>query len=301
MNPRIFVTIFVSLGLSIAETLHADDNAIAQQLQALGGNITAKEGVVSQVSFSDCSKLGETEFRAIAQLTHLKNLTLHGKCHGLTDATVTHLTGLKELKTLSTDGAQLTDAGMKHLSALTNLRGASFFHLSFRMEGFTGAGFAHLRNCPKLEKLTVAGMSMGDEGFAAISTITQLRELRTWHTYQTEAGNVHLTKLPNLTSLQIGQRLPGGGAKEPSLSDASIQTLSTIKSLESLKIGEAHLTLAALRGLKALPKLKLLTLYETDFPAADVEALRAHLPGVKIDLQPLTDEQRKKLEHYLKQ
>jgi hypothetical protein len=298
MNRHLLLALFT---LPFALSSLADDATIARQLEALGGKIVAKDGIVSQVSFTDCSKLGDAEFRAIGQLSHLRNLTLYGKCAGLNDTTAPHLAGLKELETLSTDGAQLTDAGLKHLTALTNLRGASFFHLSFRMEGFTGAGFAQLQGCPKLEKLTVAGISMGDEGFAAISKITQLRELRTWHTYQTEAGNASIAKLPNLTSLQIGQRLPHGSPSAPSLSDASLPTLVTIKSLESLKIGEAHFTLAALRGLKALPKLTQLSLYETDLPATDAETLKAELPGVKIDFQPLTDEQRKKFESYLKQ
>jgi hypothetical protein len=301
MNFRPFLPIVAASVFALAGTARADDTAIAQQLQGLGAKITAQDGIVTQVTFTDCDKLGDAEFRAIGQLAHLKSLTLYGKCHGLTDATIVHLAGLKELETLGTDGAQLTDAGLKHLTALTNLRSASFFHLSFRMEGLTGTGLGHLKDCPKLEKLTVAGMSMGDAGFAAISTITQLRELRTWHTYQTEAGNAQIAKLPNLTSLQIGQRLPRGEAKAPSLSDASLPTLASIKSLESLKIGEAHFTLAALRGLKALPKLKQLALYETDFPPADVETLRTELPGVKLDFQPLTDEQRKKFETYLKQ
>jgi hypothetical protein len=301
MKLPLLFSVIAACSLFDASLLRADDSAIARQLEALGGKVTQKDGAVSQITFTDSSKLGDAEFRAIGQLSHLKSLTLYGSCRGLTDATLPHFAGLKELETLGTDGAQLTDAGLKHLTALTNLRGISFFHLSFRMEGFTGTGLGHLRDCPKLERLTVAGMSMGDEGFAAISTVTQLRELATWHTYQTEAGNAHIAKLPHLTKLQIGQRLPRPMAKAPSLSDASIPTLTTIASLESLKIGEARFTLAALRGLKALPKLKLLTLHETDLPAADVEALQAELPGVKIVHQPLTDEQRKKLEMYLKQ
>ena len=169
---RIFTSLTITC-LLIAPYARADDTAIVRQLESLGGKVVAKDGIVTQVSFTNCSPLGEADFRAIGQLTHLKSLTLYGKCHGLTDGTIVHLAGLKELETLGTDGAQLTDAGLQHFAAFTNLRTASFFHTSFRMAGFTGVGFGHLKACPQLERLTVAGISMGDEGFAAIAKITQ--------------------------------------------------------------------------------------------------------------------------------
>ncbi len=293
------IKLIAILLLTLPTLTRADDTTIADQLKTLGAKITAKDGVVTQVVFTDCSKLADPEFRAIGQLIHLKTLTLYGKCHGLTDATSLHLANLKELETLGTDGAIFTDDGLKNLAALTNLRSASFFHTSFGVKGFTGVGFGHLKACEKLEKLTVAGISMGDEGFAAISTITQLRDFATWHTYQTEAANAHIAKLP-LTKLNLGQRLPHAGAKDPSLSDASLATIAGIKTLESLKLGESHFTVAALQQLKSLPKLKQITFYETDLTQSEVDRLREDFKGVKIDFQPLTEEQRKKFDAYLK-
>jgi hypothetical protein len=126
-------------------------------------------------------------------------------------------------------------------------------------------------------KLTVAGMSMGDEGSAAIAQIATLP----------------------LTSLRIGQRLPHASAP-PSLTDASLATFAGIKTLETVKLLEARLTLGGLHALKSLPKLRLLHLSECDIPEADLEALRKELSPAKIEYEPLTDEQRKKLESYLK-
>jgi len=56
----------------------------------------------------------------------------------------------------------------------------------------------------------------------------------------------------------------------------------------------------ALARLKVLPRLKQLTLFETDLAAAEVDKLRDALRGVSIDWQPLTAEQRKKFDMYLK-
>jgi len=260
-----------------------------------------KDGHVRELTIIKCEKLGDAEFRAIGKLVHLKNLTLYGGCKGLDDTTLPHLAGLQELERLGCDGARLTDAGLKHFAALKGLKSLSFFHLSFRLEGFTGVGFSALKDCPKLERLTVAGMSMTDAGFEAISQITQLQELHTWHTYQSEAANAHIAKLPNLKSLRMGQRLPWGGGKAVSLSDESLKTYAKIKSLESLAIGEAHFTVAGLAVLKELPKLKKLELYQTDLPEADVPLVRKELPNVTVDFKPLTEEQRKSLANYLKQ
>ena len=278
----------------------ADDASAVASLEALGAKAVVKEGVVSQLMVADGSKLGDAEFKTIGSFTHLKSLSFNGVCHGLNDETLPLFSKLKELESIATNGAQLTDDGLRHFAAFVNLRSAAFFHTSFGMKGFTGKGFGHLKDCPKLERLTVAGISIGDDGFAAIATILQLRDFSTWHTYQTEAGNALIAKLPNLQSLRIGQRLPGAGRAEPSLSDASLSVWARVKTLESLKMGEAHFTVKALAQLKDLPKLKRLSFFETDLMDADVETLRNTLKGVAIDSQPLTDDQRKKFEMFLK-
>lgn len=260
-----------------------------------------KDGHIRELTIIKCEKLGDAEFRAIGKLVHLKNLTLYGSCKGLDDTTLPHLAGLQQLERLGTDGARLTDAGLKHFAALKGLKALAFFHLSFRLEGFTGVGFSALKDCPNLERLTVAGMSMTDAGFEAVSEIKQLKELHTWHTYQSEAANAHIATLPNLKSLRMGQRLPWGGGKAVSLSDESLKTYVKIKTLESLAIGEAHFTVAGLAVLKELPALKKLELYQTDFPETDVPLVQKELPNVTVDFKPLTAEQRKSLENYLKQ
>ena len=278
---------------------HADDASVATMLEGLGGKVVRKDGVVIEIEFRDSSGLGAEQWERIGGLAGLKKITVYGKAAGLNDATVPQLLKLKNLESLSADGAQLSDSGLRVLAGCTGLRSVSFFHLSFRLEGFTGEGFAAWEALPNLEKLTVAGMSMGDAGFAAISKIKTLKELRTWHTAQSEAGNALIAFLPNLTSLMLGQRLPGEG-KPPSLTDVSLKTIATIKTLESLEIGEARFSLDALRQLGALPHLKKLKITKTEIAGPDIMTLQAELPQVKVEFLPLTDEERKKLEAYLK-
>jgi hypothetical protein len=277
----------------------ADDAGIAKSLETFGAKVVMQDTAVVELSFRDSSQLGDSEWQAISQLSELKKLTTYGRAHGLNDATVGYLSRLKKLESLSTDGAQLTDVGLARVADISSLRSVAFFHLSFRMEGFTGKGFSAWKKLPNLERLTVAGMSMGDEGFVEIGQLKTLRELRTWHTHRTEASHVEIAKLPKLTSLKLGQRLPHSGAV-PCLTDRSLPTLLKIPTLESLEIGEARFSLEALKQLKRMPNLKRLKIDRTELSTQDIDLLRVELPHVKIDFEPLTDEQRKKLEAYLR-
>ncbi len=279
-----------------------DDASVTAALRDLGAQVTQTDGIVTKVFFKDCSKLGDAEFRLIGQLSDLKSLTLYGQCKGLTDETLPHLSGLTKLEELGTDGIQVSDAGLAKLTALTSLRSLSFFHPSFGMKGFDGSGFAALKSLPKLERLTIAGTPFDDKGMTAVAEIKQLRDFRTWHTYQTQAGNASLTKLPELKSLWLGQRLRryDGGSNALSLDDSTFDVLSKLKTLEALTLDEARLSLAALQRLKELPRLKKLELRRIDISEADIAALKTSLSSVMIDWKPLTDDERTKLEAFLK-
>ena len=217
MTTRFAIPVFLCLAaVPAAMGDSASEAATATVLESLGAKVTRTNGSVTEVYLTDCTKIGEPELRAIGALANLKSLTLFGKLAGLTDQTVDSLLGLSQLQSLSTEGAQLGDEGLAKLAALKSLRSVAFFHLSFRKEGFTGQGFAAWKALPNLQRLTVAGMSMGDDGFAAIAQIKSLTELSTWHTWQTEAGNAEIAKLPNLTTFKAGQRLPRTGITAPS-------------------------------------------------------------------------------------
>ena len=302
MKSQIFFRLLFALAFVVADFVPAARASDADTLRALGAQVTETEGAVTKISFKDCSKLGATEFRLIGQLKSLKALTLYGQCRGLTDETLAFFAGLTALEDLGTDGIQVTDAGLKHLAALPNLRSASFFHIAYPDKGFTGAGFAAFKTLPKLERLTVAGTPFNDKGMAAIAELTQLRDFRTWHTYQTQAGNEELLKLTNLRSLTLGQRLRKWNGQPNALSsdDVTLATLAKMKSLESLSLDEVRLTHAALAQLKALPNLKKLSLQHADIAEADIAKLRADLPGVTIEWKPLTGDERKALEGMLK-
>lgn len=258
-------------------------------LKKLGAKVVeVKGGIQVQVA---AESFCDADFRALGACTSIKKLTISGKT--VNDATLPLLAGLADLEELSTDRTMLSDDGYRHFAAFQKLRSLALFHPSWDMKEFTGRGLAQLKVLPKLERLTFAGSTAGDEALAAVGELTQLREFRTWHTRQTQAGNKHLLKLTKLTGLRIGQRLPQWGqSPAPSFDESTIPLLAQMKSLERLELTEARLTAKGLLPLKQLPNLKQLLIQTTDIPAADIETLRSELPRVKIDYQPISDEER---------
>ena len=278
------------LFIFLCGSLQAADVA---SLQALGAKVTETAGVVTQVNVK-CDAFTEADFRTLGSFTTIKDLTISGK--SITDETLALLTGLTELERLSSDGIQLTDAGYKHFTAFQKLKSLSFFHPAFRSEKFTGSGLAQLKALPKLERLTFAGSTAGDAAMEAIGQLTQLKEFRTWHTAQTQAGNAHLLKLTNLTGLRIGQRLPSWGKDSPiSFDESTLEVIAQIKTLESLELTEARLSAKIIAHLKALPKLTKLKIETVDISATDVEAIRAALPNCKVDFKPMSEAEKEAL------
>jgi hypothetical protein len=261
-------------------------------LKKLGAKITETAGVVTQVSVK-CDAFSEFDFRVLGSFTTIKDLTISGRT--ITNETMALLTGLTELERLSSDGIQLTDEGFKHFASFKNLKSLSLFHPAFRSEGFTGSGLAHLKALPSLERLTFAGSTAGDIALEAIGQLTQLKEFRTWHTAQTQAGNAHLLKLP-LTAIRIGQRLPSWGKDSPiSFDESTLLTLAKLKTLESLELTEARLTAKIIPHLLALPKLTKLKIETVDISVGDVDAIKASLPNCKVDFKPMSDAEKEAL------
>ncbi|WP_425617916.1 hypothetical protein NA78x_001606 [Anatilimnocola sp. NA78] len=288
--------------LIAAEPATTGERIAEQPLKDLGAQVSKEGDKITQLSFKDCSKMGVAEFELISNQADMKKLTLYGSCKGLNNDTLPLLTKLTKLEELSTDGMQPTDDGLKAISEMKSLKSLSFFHPSWGSKEFIGTGVAHFAELPKLERLTIAGSPFNDQGMAAVGKLTRLKSFRTWHTFQTEAGNEQLLKLTNLKDLRLGQRLRkyDGKPNPPSLTDETLGVLARLTTLENLWLDEAKLSRAALAQLKALPHLKLLTLERVDISDADIEGLRQDLPNVKIDVKPLTDEQRTALEKMLK-
>jgi hypothetical protein len=254
----------------------AGDGEVAAMLKERGGQVTQANGVVTAVALKDDAKLTDAEFARLAQLRQLKMLSLSG---GLDDARLAQLATLDALEYLQTNLAQISDDGVKPLARLKNLRNLKFFHPG---KAFSGAGLIHLAGLPQLERLTVAGsLAFNDDGMAAVAQLPHLSEFRTWHAGGSDDGIRKLRDTKTLKSLHLGQRLT---YKPPACpTDNTLAILAEMKSLESLQLEEARLSLPALQQLRQLPALKKLTLGGIDIAREDVERLRSEMPSVKVE------------------
>ncbi|QDU94566.1 leucine-rich repeat domain-containing protein [Lignipirellula cremea] len=276
----------VLLLLSLVATLQAAEPTVAA-LEGIGAEVTQSGGVVTGLK-ADCTGFGDEQYRLIGQAKSLKSLTLSGP--DLTDENLAALAGLSQLEMILVNGGKITDAGMKHFTAFPKLKQLSLFHFSRGVEAFTGSGFVELRGLPELRRLTHAGATTGDQAMEAIAQLTQLESYSQWHNLESPQGWVYLTRMPNLKSLRIGQRLPARGHDlTPTLDGAALKTIARIQPLETLSLMEARLSYDDLAVLKSLPNLKLLSVKSVDTPAADVERLRELLPNVRIDWEPLSE------------
>jgi hypothetical protein len=265
----------------------ADDSAAAALLTQAGGKVKADGGVATEVYFKDSSALTKEHYRAIGGLAKLRSLTLYNQCT-LTDETLALLSTLESLEDLEIDGAKITDDGMKALASLKNLRKCVFFHLG--KEKFTGAGISRLAALPRFESFGCGGCSFNDEGMAACAKLPRLRELRIWHTMATDAGVARLAGMTTLKIVQLGPQFT------PRITDASVATLSTIKSLETVSVMETRLTWEkGLSKLKDLPALKVLELQQDEISEADLAKLQTSLPKVKVDYKAPSAEQKEEL------
>lgn len=255
--------------------VRADDAEIVKSLKDKGAQFKESKGAWVELRIDDGSKLSEADWRGVGKLTGLKTLTFGA---GLTEKSLALFAGLPEVQYFQCNLMQFTDDGVKTFARFPKLRTLKFFHPD---KAFTGAGLVHLAELQHLEQLTVAGsFAFGDEGMAAVAKLKSLKEFRSWHAGQTLEGLKKLADMPNLKVLYLGQRLT---YKPPAFpSDEAIAVLAEMKSLESLQLDEARLSLTALRRLKQLPALKKLTLGGVEIPEGDVEQLRKDLPGVDV-------------------
>ncbi len=250
-------------------------NPVIDALKSKGGETKESNGVVTEVSFRDCTSLAAADYAIIRGIPGLKVLSLG---LGANDTSLAALGVMPEVERFSTNGLDATDEGIRVLASWPKLKTFAMFHPG---KSFTGTGLAALAESHVFESLTVAGSTkFGDVGMAAVGKLKGLKGFRTWHTGVTVEGVKHLAGLPNLSSLTLGQCL--SYAPPTTLDDGVLPILAEIQSLESLGLGEARLSFDALTKLKALPKLKRLSLDGIQITGGDSRALEKQLPGAQV-------------------
>lgn len=232
----------------------------------------------------------------------------------ITTAGLAQLRRLSRLKSLSTPDS-ITDAGLREISALTNLEVLWIVSLGSRpavWPPLTASGTAHLGKLTKLRELLLSRMPLGDSEIAFIASLARLKRLDLDRTNVTDAGLIHLRPLHQLESLSLtGRKLTGTGFAGLSfprlrqlqlgsagITDRGLSHLANFTNLTSLYLNHAMITDAGMSYLASLAELQLLELAYTDITDAGLENLRSltKLNYLGLSGTAITDEGLKRLE-----
>jgi hypothetical protein len=203
----------------------------------------------------------------------------------MTDVMLGDVAGLETVVSLNLSGSKaVTDAGLRHLAALPNLR-----HLDLRGTAVTDRGLVVLGDLPHLETLSLAMTAVTDRGMSELAHLGALRQLGLEWTHTGDAairalaGKRHLRHLATgngvtdaglglLHELPVFKTWHGGDVKMELLSydarpnrlllrgaftDRGMQQLGGLDGLFGLNLNDGQLSLsaAALAPLVALPNL----------------------------------------------
>lgn len=239
-----------------------------------------RDGVVVEATAWGKAVLSPDDYKAVGALKGLKKLNLSSEATPFDDAAAEAVGGLEGLETFFSNASKLSDDGFKALAGWKSLKHFGLDHwFRAKKDVPIGAGLAHLAALPKLESIRLGGCMIGNDGMEALSRIKTLRKLDVFHTfYVTDEGLVHLKQLPELRIFIAGPQYT------PRLTDAALRHLSEVKSLEEIHLTETWLTWeGGFRHLKGLPNLKKLAIPKVVAEAADIERLKAELPGLAVE------------------
>ncbi len=138
-----------------------------------------------------------------------------------TDVLVKRLAGMPEVRTLTFETTDLTDTGVESIASL-----------------------------PNLEKLTILGGAVGDNG---LKRLTQVDSLKTLHLINLDLTDDGLAALPSLTNLEA-LTVYYYNSSNTKLTDAAIRHLMELRQLKKLNVGRGWLSLKARQDLKTLLK-----------------------------------------------
>jgi hypothetical protein len=196
----------------------------------------------------------------IADLDHITTLRLDGSKQ-LTDAGLRHLVRMPQLRELDVGGTAITDAGLEALRSLPELR--TFSAWGTRV---SDTGAAHLAHCHQLERIDLAFTATGDGLIATLAGKEHLTHLRTGNAVS-DSGIDRLHAIPVFKSWRGGNVTMGLTSYdcEPnhlmmrgSFTDTGLARLAGLEGLFGLNVdaSELSITSAGLRPLIAgLPNL----------------------------------------------
>lgn len=156
---------------------------------------------VAIVNVDQPSDPSNDDLAVLADLRGVKQITLYDRKR-ITDAGLAHLSGMTDLRKLALNGTSVTGPGLRHIAQLRKLE-----LLSLDNTPVTDEGLAHLRDLRSLKMLFMSDTKISDEGLRQLthlSHLDSLEDLQFSNTNVTDEGLKHLYTLTGLKRVLLG-------------------------------------------------------------------------------------------------
>jgi hypothetical protein len=165
-------------------------------------------------------------------------------------------------------GRPVTDAGLKHLKALSQLQ-----HLNLALTSITDTGLEDLNQFSGLHDLILEGTEVTDAGMKHLNGLNQLQYLDLVRTLITDAGLEDLKGFSRLIDLRLGGTRVSNGA---------LEHLKGLNQLHELSLALTNVSDAGLEHLKRLSRLRRLDLCGAKVSGNGAMALQEALPNCNV-------------------
>jgi hypothetical protein len=237
-----------------------DRAAIIAGIKRRGGWVKPDDPKASQPVEVHLHNLNVTDadISLLAGLTEIRSLELMNT--SVTDAGMAHLRPLVNLEELNLVSDRISDAGLSGLADLVNLR-----RLTLSLYPNTGSGLVNLKVLAQLEQLDLTMIRASDASLAALEQATNLRTLALRVPDVSNAGLEHLARLTRLQSLDLsGTRV----------NDVGLERLKGKVDLKILSLNKTAVTGSGLRHLAGATGLEELYLFQSGATDAGLETLK---------------------------
>jgi Leucine-rich repeat (LRR) protein len=276
-------------------------NRSLRRLRLAGSNVDdaaiAKFATLPKLELFDlvnCQSLTPAALVSIGQIRSLRNLRLSG--NSVTDRSVQNLSSLKQLAAILLQNTAVTDSGVAVLGDLSELKDINLYGTAV-----TDASYDVFKRLPKLEKLVLRGTAITGESAASLSQLAMVKELDLSETAFGSVGLPAVAAMPQLTKVTLwltkvddmGLGQFKGNSRllslnldnVSSITDASIDTIATLTSLQYLHLGGTSVTAAGIEKLAPLAKLETLIATRLGLTMENGESIRVTLPSlVRLDI-----------------
>ena len=216
----------------------------------------------------------------LSELTSLEEISLFGLGGQLTDDGVLKLAGNRGLKRLAVYDSAVTGSFLRGFEGIPleilALSGDSQFGIALTDEN---AGY--LNQFPALQELNLQTARLGARGIAAISELTKLRKI-------TLTGCIELSD-KDLANLGKLERLHQLYLRDTNVGDQTLRAMKHLDNLITLELGSPNLTDAGMESLSRLMSLEYLTIREsnqvTDRGVSELRRLR-RLKQLRLPFKP---------------